>query len=46
VNTINTRGFWSIANAQKMIGYQSEDDSERQFVEEIRAHINTNGQTI
>jgi hypothetical protein len=42
----NTRGFWSIANARKVIDYQPEDDSERLFVEEISAHINTNGRTM
>jgi hypothetical protein len=42
----NTRGFWSIANARKVIGYEPEDDSERQFAEEISAHINTNGRTM
>ena len=42
----NTRGFWSIANARKVIDYQPEDDSERLFVDEIRTHINTNGRTM
>ncbi|MCZ6872399.1 MAG: NAD(P)-dependent oxidoreductase [bacterium] len=42
----NTRGFWSIANARKVIDYQPEDDSERLFAEEISAHINTNGRTM
>ncbi len=42
----NTRGFWSIANARKVIGYEPEDDSERLFAAEISAHINTNGRTM
>jgi len=42
----NTRGFWSIANARQVIGYQPDDDSERLFAEEISAYINTNGRTM
>ena len=42
----NTRGFWSIANARQVIGYEPEDDSEIEFAEEIRQHITTNGRTM
>ena len=42
----NTRGFWSIANARKVIGYAPEDDSEVVFAGEIRHHITTNGRTM
>ncbi|MBL4721124.1 MAG: NAD(P)-dependent oxidoreductase [Alphaproteobacteria bacterium] len=42
----NTRGFWSIANARKVIDYTPEDDSEVEFADEIRQHITTNGRTM
>ncbi len=42
----NTRGYWSIANARKVIGYEPEDDSEVLFADDIRAHITTNGRTM
>ena len=42
----NTRGFWSIANARKVIGYAPEDDSEVEFAEEIGRNITTNGRTM
>jgi NAD+ dependent glucose-6-phosphate dehydrogenase len=42
----NTRAFWSIANARRLIGYHPEDDSEVVFAEEIRRHITTNGRTM
>jgi NAD+ dependent glucose-6-phosphate dehydrogenase len=32
----NTRAFWSIANARRVIGYAPEDDSEVLFAEDIR----------
>ena len=32
----NTRAFWSIANARRLIGYEPEDDSETRFAEGIR----------
>lgn len=41
----NTRAFWSIANARRMIGYAPEDDSEREFADDIRRHVTTNGRT-
>lgn len=31
----NTRGFWSIANARRIIGYAPEDDSEVRFAADI-----------
>jgi len=42
----NTRAYWSIANARKVIGYAPEDDSEMVFAEEIRRHLKTNGRTM
>ncbi len=42
----NTRAFWSIANARRVIGYQPEDDSEREFADDIRGSIKTNGRTL
>jgi nucleoside-diphosphate-sugar epimerase len=35
----NTRTFWSIANARKVIGYAPEDDSEHVFRDGIVAHL-------
>ena len=31
----NTRGFWSIANARRVIGYEPEDDSETRYADDI-----------
>jgi len=42
----NTRAFWSIANARKVIGYAPEDDSEVEFTKDIQQHITTNGRTM
>ena len=42
----NTRAFWSIANARKVIGYAPEDDSEVEFAKDIERHITTNGRTM
>ena len=35
----NSHGFWSIANARKVIGYAPEDNSEYRFYEQVAAHI-------
>ena len=32
----NTRGFWSIANARRVIGYAPEDDSEVRFAADVQ----------
>ena len=32
----NTRAFWSIVNARRVIGYAPEDDSELKYAEDIR----------
>ena len=32
----NTRAFWSIANARRVIGYAPEDDSELKFSQDVR----------
>ena len=42
----NTRAYWSIANARRVIGYAPEDDSEREFANDISAHIKSNGRTL
>ncbi|MBV9542981.1 MAG: NAD(P)-dependent oxidoreductase, partial [Chloroflexi bacterium] len=31
----NTRAFWSIANARRVIGYDPEDDSETRYAKDI-----------
>jgi hypothetical protein len=31
----NTRAFWSIENARRIIGYQPEDDSELRYASDI-----------
>jgi nucleoside-diphosphate-sugar epimerase len=41
----NTRAFWSIANARKVIGYAPQDDSEVVYAEEIRQHLVTPAQS-
>lgn len=35
----NTHGFWSIANARKIIGYAPEDNSETKFAELYMEHL-------
>lgn len=35
----NSRAFWSIANARRVIGYAPEDDSERRFAKLIAEHV-------
>jgi nucleoside-diphosphate-sugar epimerase len=35
----NTRSFWSIVNARRMIGYAPEDDAEIEFADEIRTYL-------
>jgi len=35
----NSHGFWSIANARKIIGYAPEDNSEIRFHAQVAAHI-------
>lgn len=42
----NTRAFWSIANARRVIGYAPQDDSEQLFADDIRAHLHANGRTF
>ncbi len=37
----NTRAFWSLANARRVIGYAPEDDSEVLFAEDIRRTLAT-----
>ena len=35
----NARGFWSLTNARRILGYDPEDDSEIKFAEDIRRHL-------
>lgn len=39
----NTRAFWSIANARRVIGYAPEDDSEVLFADDIRRLLASTG---
>lgn len=41
----NTRAFWSIVNARRVIGYAPEDDSELVFADDIRRFLKTPGWT-
>ena len=41
----NTRAFWSLANARRVLGYQPEDDSEVKFAEEIYGSLVGEGAT-
>ena len=41
----NTRAFWSLANARKVLGYEPEDDSEVKFADEIRGFLSGDGAT-
>jgi hypothetical protein len=40
----NTRGFWSIANARRVIGYNPEDDSETHFAADVQRVLLAAGQ--
>lgn len=42
----NTRAFWSIANARRVIGYAPEDDSEVTWRDEIHAHLTGTGRPV
>ena len=39
----NTRGFWSIANARRVIGYEPEDDSETTYAPDIHRYLTNAG---
>jgi hypothetical protein len=41
----NTRAFWSIANARRLIGYDPEDDSEVRYAAAIQRLLITKGDT-
>lgn len=41
----NTRAFWDLANARRLIGYAPEDDSEIAFADDIRRYLSTPGRT-
>jgi hypothetical protein len=42
----NTRAFWSLVNARRIIGYAPEDDSELLYADEIAAHLTAPGRTL
>ena len=35
----NTRAFWSLANARRVLGYEPDDDSEVKYAEDIRSFL-------
>jgi len=41
----NTRAFWSLANARKVLGYEPEDDSEVKFANDIQGFLVGQGAT-
>jgi hypothetical protein len=41
----NTRAFWSLANARKVLGYEPEDDSEVKFAKDIQGFLVGDGGT-
>ena len=41
----NTRAFWSLANARKVLGYEPEDDSEVKFAKDIHGFLVGDGAT-
>jgi hypothetical protein len=41
----NTRAFWSIANARRLIGYDPEDDSEIRYAADINRLLVSRGET-
>ena len=41
----NTRAFWSLANARRVLGYEPEDDSEVKYAEDIRGFLVGEGAT-
>ena len=41
----NTRAFWSLSNARRVLGYQPDDDSEVKFADDIRGFLAGPGST-
>jgi NAD+ dependent glucose-6-phosphate dehydrogenase len=41
----NTRAFWSLVNARKVLGYEPEDDSEVKFAKDIQGFLVGDGAT-
>ncbi len=41
----NTRAFWSLSNARRVLGYQPQDDSEVKFADDIRGFLAGPGST-
>ncbi len=35
----NTRAFWSLTNARRVLGYEPEDDTEVKYADSVRRHI-------
>jgi hypothetical protein len=40
----NTRAFWSIANARRILGYDPEDDSETRYAAEVHQRLTSAGE--
>ena len=45
ISNNNTRAFWSLANARKVLGYEPEDDSEVTFAKDIQGFLVRDGAT-
>jgi nucleoside-diphosphate-sugar epimerase len=41
----NTRAFWSLSNARRVLGYEPEDDSEVKYADDIRGFLVGDGAT-
>ena len=39
----NTRAFWSLSNARRVLGYEPEDDSELKYADDVRAILSAPG---
>lgn len=39
----NTRAFWSLSNARRIVGYAPEDDSEVVWADDVHRHVTSNG---
>jgi len=42
----NTRAYWSLVNARRVIGYAPKDDSEQVFAEDIARYLHAPGRTF
>ena len=39
----NTRAFWSLSNARRVLGYEPEDDSELKYADDVREILSAPG---